>query len=407
MPSLQSPLEQVGTKPILCCCGYSGSGKTTLLVYLFKKWVQQGYQIGFLKHTHHSIGQITTSSDNNEQNHHDTANARQAGAKASFIFNEVESCFHSKATSLAALKDLPTQVDFWILEGLKDSSYPKIVFVHPERGVPDFLSWQQTKIAGNILVYVTASQEQADAINDEISQKIESGSALLKDEIAHTVPLAFCRDNLERLIEEIFRRFQDYLTNQNTLNFAVLSGGASKRMGQDKALLDYGHGPQAKYLMERLQVLFPQAKIYFSGSPKPQLSEDFTNFIEDRYLGMGPLGALLSLFDYNQHSAWCVVPCDLVHWHDSLIMDLVQSRNSLKAGNCFQHEEGQSEPLFAIYEPSAREHLLNLLPYKKYSLQPFTLSEHFCRKFIAVEMRDFFSNCNTPAEREKFLQQRH
>ena len=89
------------------------------------------------------------------------------------------------------------------------------------------------------------------------------------------------------------------------MNALILIGGKSSRMGTDKGLLNYHGKPQREYLFDLAKKYCTE--VYFSCRAEQQFSEQS---IIDTY-SLGPMGGILSAFDFNPNTAWLVVACDM------------------------------------------------------------------------------------------------
>ncbi len=139
----------------------------------------------------------------------------------------------------------------------------------------------------------------------------------------------------------------------------VLTGGKSTRMGQPKAELDYHGTPQWKFCYELLGKYCD--KVFVSTSCNWSAVEPGYQTIADMFVeSFGPLSGILSAMMAYKEAAWLVLACDLPYFTDDAISMLVKSRNPVKPVTAFMHADNSfPEPLCAIYEPSARGHLLS------------------------------------------------
>lgn len=118
--------------PILCIVGPSGSGKTTLMEGLIQELSNRGYRVATIKRTHHAVEL--------DQPGKDSWRHRKAGAKVSVlsspkamaVFTEVEQELTVDELCRRFIQSASGGVDLILVEGYKDSHYPKIVVVGKE-----------------------------------------------------------------------------------------------------------------------------------------------------------------------------------------------------------------------------------------------------------------------------------
>lgn len=139
----------------------------------------------------------------------------------------------------------------------------------------------------------------------------------------------------------------------------VLAGGESKRMGQDKGALEYHGKPQREYAADLLNQFCEQTFI----STRPgQAVESAYPLLEDKFLDLGPYGAILSAFRQYPNAAWLVVACDLPLLDEAALQQLLSHRNRSKMATAFHNPETDfPEPLITIWEPRAYPALLQFL----------------------------------------------
>ena len=130
----------------------------------------------------------------------------------------------------------------------------------------------------------------------------------------------------------------------------VLSGGKSKRMGQDKALLERGGQSQLAFMMALLE---PQVARVFVSTREEQKDEperhQFAQIV-DQYDDMGPLAGILSAMDAYPDVDWLVVACDLPNIRVETIRYLLEKRSVEHPFTAYvSSHDGLPEPLCAIY----------------------------------------------------------
>jgi len=140
----------------------------------------------------------------------------------------------------------------------------------------------------------------------------------------------------------------------------VLSGGKSTRMGSDKGNINYHGTSQRQHVFN---LLVAHCKEVFVSCNEEQAKEiaDLP-IIQDSFLGLGPLGGILSAFQQNPNVAWLAVACDLPYLNADAIGYLINHRNPSKMATAFLDSNGVfPEPLVTIWEPRAYPVLLQFL----------------------------------------------
>lgn len=95
-----------------------------------------------------------------------------------------------------------------------------------------------------------------------------------------------------------------------TFTGAVLAGGASRRMGTDKALLEVDGIPMVMRVAQALVSAGAAEVITIGGSPR--IGALGLAQFEDRYPGQGPLGAVITALSCASHEVVAVLATDLV-----------------------------------------------------------------------------------------------
>ncbi len=176
----------------------------------------------------------------------------------------------------------------------------------------------------------------------------------------------------------------------------ILAGGKSTRMGTDKGLLTYHKVSQRDYLYEQLSSMFLKNDVYIS-IREGQTIED-KNTITDKFVGLGPFGAICSAFQENPNSAWFVMATDVPFIDNDIINLLIKHRNPKKIATALKGKNKQfPEPLITIWEPKAYPILLNYLS-QGYSC-PRKVLINSDVEIVEVDDR-FIQNINTPEEYE-------
>lgn len=136
----------------------------------------------------------------------------------------------------------------------------------------------------------------------------------------------------------------------------VLSGGESKRMGQDKALLERDGQSQLAYVMAVLEPLVDRTFVSTRASQKDESERRQFAQIIDRYDDMGPLAGILSAMDEYPDADWLVTACDLPNISAGTVGHLLANRSAEHPFTAYvSSHDGLPEPLCAIYRSSSAE----------------------------------------------------
>jgi len=177
----------------------------------------------------------------------------------------------------------------------------------------------------------------------------------------------------------------------------LLSGGASRRMRQDKAALDYRGEPQLLRAWRLLQPVTERAFVSVRDEQRDDPLRAGLPQIVDRYDAVGPVAGMLSAQDAHPQAAWLVIACDLPLLDQATLRELVARRDPGADATAFaSRHDGLPEPLCAIWEPGSHELLLQR--YEKGSYCP-RKALGLLRTRLLPAPGEALDNVNTPEER--------
>lgn len=172
----------------------------------------------------------------------------------------------------------------------------------------------------------------------------------------------------------------------------VLAGGKSTRMGTDKGTLNFYGKNQRDVAIELLEK--HHLKTYLSVRSDQEIGIE--NKITDKFVGLGPFGAICSAFQENPDVAWLVLATDLPFVNDEVINLLLKHRDPSKIATTIKGKNSKfPEPLITIWEPKSYTLLLNYLA-QGYSCPRKVLLNSEIEIIEADD--DFIRNINTPEE---------
>ncbi|MBB6241699.1 NTP transferase domain-containing protein [Rhodanobacter sp. MP1X3] len=139
----------------------------------------------------------------------------------------------------------------------------------------------------------------------------------------------------------------------------VLSGGASRRMQHDKALIDYHGEPQLLWTYRLLASVLPRVFISVRNDQRNEPLRRELPQIVDAYEDAGPAAGILSAQALYPDVAWLVVACDLPRLDAATLQHLLQARDPKREATAFvSSHDGLPEPLCALWEPASHAKLL-------------------------------------------------
>jgi len=185
------------------------------------------------------------------------------------------------------------------------------------------------------------------------------------------------------------------------INGLILAGGHSRRMGQDKALLEFHGKPQVEHAYELLDKFCLNV---FLSKRADQKSYKNIPAINDnsQFAGHGPISGILSAMKEYPKADWLILACDLPYINMDTIQNLLDHRDLQKSATAYiSTQDTLPEPLCAIWEGHAYNAILKL----------FNEGIHCPRKILIktaahlIEQKDpqWLNNINTFLEYEQAL----
>lgn len=184
------------------------------------------------------------------------------------------------------------------------------------------------------------------------------------------------------------------------VNGLVLAGGKSQRMGRDKGLLQYHDQPQREHVYQLLKNDLGLTPFLSCRAEQAAEMPEGYDLLIDRFLGLGPFGAILSAFQQDPNRAWLVVACDLPFVDRPSLEYLLTQRDTSAVATAFHNPAtGFPDPLLTLWEPRAYPVLLRFLA-QGYSCPRKVLINSEVRS-LEVPHDRLLTNVNNPAEFEK------
>jgi len=138
----------------------------------------------------------------------------------------------------------------------------------------------------------------------------------------------------------------------------VLAGGKSRRMGQDKALLQRGDESQLAYAVGVLEKCVDRVFVSTRADQKDDEERRRFEQIVDRYDDIGPVAGILSALEEHPKVDWLIVACDLPNISTQTIQSLLDEPKGEQLFTAYSSSyDGLPEPLCAVYHEGCYENV--------------------------------------------------
>jgi len=177
----------------------------------------------------------------------------------------------------------------------------------------------------------------------------------------------------------------------------VLAGGESRRMGRDKALLDYHGLPQLEWAWRLLSRHCAHAFVSVRAAHAADGARAALPRIVDGELGAGPIAGIAAAQAAHPQAAWLVVACDLPFLGDRVLTHLIERRGAHPVTAFRSAHDGLPEPLCAVFEPASRAALVEFIGAGQHCPRKFILRTGV--PLLELPETGALDNVNTPEER--------
>ncbi|MCX2726500.1 molybdenum cofactor guanylyltransferase [Thermomicrobium sp. 4228-Ro] len=188
-------------------------------------------------------------------------------------------------------------------------------------------------------------------------------------------------------------------------SIALLAGGQSRRMGRDKALLDFLGEPLLARMIRRVRPLTDD--LFIVASDRPEYEQFGVPVVPDRFPGCGPLGGIDTALHAARHDYCLVLSCDLPFVNPRLLAALLaipRDYDVLVPVRSIRTDQGGDETfetLHAVYAKTCIPAIERCLAESRYKIVSFFSSVRVQRveeAFVRWYDPDLLSflNANTP-----------
>jgi len=183
------------------------------------------------------------------------------------------------------------------------------------------------------------------------------------------------------------------------LSAVILAGGASSRMGRDKAWVESAGKPLIQLAVEKVRELGIQ-EIFISGRADGDYRALHLPVLFDLEPGFGPLGGIERGLRHCSQPLLLVLAVDLPHMSVAFLRKLVTQCDRLTGA--VPRLRGELDPLAAVYPKRCHAFAFSAITKAQLAAHDFVTAcvrEHAVRLFsVSPADTPCFVNCNTPAD---------
>ena len=195
---------------------------------------------------------------------------------------------------------------------------------------------------------------------------------------------------------------QEIIKSIPTIKALILAGGKSTRMQEDKSKLKYHNETTQEEHLAKMCANLGLETFISKGSSEEENDINEFQIIKDRYISMGPFGAILSAFMHDPDAAWLVLACDLPYITEEFISNLISERSITHFSTAYKTKENPfPEPLIAIYEPAIYRRMLEFLSLGYACPRKVLINSEV--KHVILEDDKVAFNANTQIDKETVL----
>lgn len=319
------------SKPFICAIsGVKNSGKTTLITKLIKEFSKNNIKVAVIKHDGHDFSYDVPKTD--------TFACFEAGAYATAVFSDNKYMVVKKEKQVSAnqIKDFFPEADIILIEGMKNSVYPKIEVIRKK------VSNRSVVCGGKLLAIAT------DLTADEFDTNIT------------VVDI----DNISLISEIIYKEMK---RSKAGYSGVILAGGKSSRMGRNKADLILNNKTFLEIQIDKLRNIGFE-EILVSG----YMGEiDNAVNVKDEFAEKGPLGGLYSCLNFMANSRCLVIPVDVPLIPEEDLELIVEKNNASNSLITVTSHNGNIETLIGVYSKESAEKIRTAIKDNEYSVKRF------------------------------------
>jgi len=184
----------------------------------------------------------------------------------------------------------------------------------------------------------------------------------------------------------------------NEISFIILAGGQSRRMGVNKAELDF-HGQT--FLEAQIAKARSMGFIDIIVSGYPSEVSSITP-VMDEFLNRGPLGGMYSCFKAAKNKYCFIICVDVPQIVENIVLSLIDFHEKEESDITLLCQNGKIEPLIGIYPSDSYKKILPII--KNGSAKVFRLIDQYDYKVFRVDDKsNVMANINTPEDYQRII----
>jgi molybdenum cofactor guanylyltransferase len=191
------------------------------------------------------------------------------------------------------------------------------------------------------------------------------------------------------------------IAEQNiSITAVILAGGASKRMGRNKAYLKLGDRSFIQIISDNLRHRF--RRIYVSAGTADAYRALGIPVIVDIYKGCGPIGGIHAALTCVETDWVFIIPCDIPLFSHTIVSELTEECRHIQA--VVPVYKNMVHPLCALYHKSCLDTVEWRIYNGKFSVREMLDNLH--TRYVPVKKDNAFrlENINTPEDYARVLE---
>lgn len=183
-----------------------------------------------------------------------------------------------------------------------------------------------------------------------------------------------------------------YIASQK-ITAIILAGGASSRMGSDKALLEWRDHPFIVHIIESLRTQADDIVIN-TNSPRDFAQFNLPTISDAGTDRRGPLAGILAAMNYSTTPWTLVVPCDNPLLSTRLVARLAVALEQEQSDLAFAYSNDDNHYLYALMRTELRDSLMTFLSGNDYAVRRWYSTLHVSRVDFS-DQPECFRNINS------------